>query len=87
MSVPVPADVASSPGLLHQQRHPRGHGDKNVQIDYIEIDGTRYQSEDPANTSLGSWTRSNGCALGAKSSEILHCNGWIEYAGARAPVR
>ncbi len=52
--------------------------DKNVIIDYMEVDGTRYESEDPSTESLGSYDGTS-CDQGFKQSEWLHCNGWFDY--------
>jgi hypothetical protein len=54
----------------------------NVQVDYVEVGGTRFQTEDSANESRGSWTPTTGCGQGFKASDWLNCNGWIDYAGA-----
>ncbi len=56
--------------------------DRNVVVDYVEVDGRRFESESPGNLSKGRWTSGDGCGEGRKRTEVLHCNGWIEYAGA-----
>jgi hypothetical protein len=55
------------------------NADKNVRIDYLEVDGERFQTEDGSVYSLGTYTRDNGCAGGNKKSEWLHCNGYMQY--------
>ncbi len=51
--------------------------DKNVNVDYVEVGGTRFETEDPSVLSLGSW--SGSCGEGYKQSEWLHCNGWFDF--------
>jgi hypothetical protein len=50
-------------------------GSRDVQIDYIIVDGTTYQAEDQS-TNTGVW-QDNSC--GGSNSEWLHCNGYIEF--------
>ncbi|MBN2535506.1 MAG: polysaccharide deacetylase family protein [Spirochaetales bacterium] len=54
----------------------------DIQVDYVDINGTRYQAEDQAtNTAV----YVNG-ACGGEYSEWLHCNGYIEfYTGEVTP--
>lgn len=56
-------------------------GDRNLRVDHIEIDGQRFEAEDPANESRGTWT--GNCNQGFKRSEWIHCsyrsNGWIQF--------
>lgn len=51
------------------------NGSRDVQIDYVVIDGSTYQSEDQA-TNTGVWQNSS---CGGSYSEWLHCNGYITY--------
>jgi|GEM_PF-6172035 len=54
--------------------------DDNLRIDYLEINGKRYQTEHSSTRSKGSWSSSDKCAEGNKKSEWLHCsNGWMRY--------
>lgn len=55
--------------------------DRNVYIDYIEINGVKYESEDPKTYSIGSYTNNNGCRPGYKQQEVLACNGYFRYDG------
>ncbi len=54
--------------------------DRNVRIDAIAIDGTRYESEDPTVIGTGVWRNGGNCQPGNWSSEYLHCNGYFRYA-------
>ncbi len=48
----------------------------DVQVDYLEVDGTTYQAEDQAvNTAL----YANGACGGGSNSELMHCNGYIQF--------
>jgi hypothetical protein len=66
------------------------NADKNLQVDFIEVNGQRFESEASNVFSTGTWSRSNGCGDGNKSSEDLHCNGFFQYsignAGQAAPA-
>lgn len=53
--------------------------DRNVMVDKINIDGIDYQTEDISTVSLGSWDSLNGCNIGNKKSEWLHCTGYFSY--------
>ena len=56
--------------------------DHNLFVDYIELDGVRYESEDPSTYSTGTWAPGTGCDGGFKLSETLHCNGYFQYNAA-----
>jgi hypothetical protein len=49
----------------------------DIQVDYVQIDGTTYQAEDQA-TNTGVW-ENDSC--GGSYSEWLHCDGYIEFSG------
>ncbi len=51
------------------------NGSRDVQVDYVQINGTTYQSENQA-VNTGVW-QNNSC--GGSNSEWLQCNGYIEY--------
>lgn len=53
--------------------------DRNVFIDYIMVNNLKLETEDPKTYSFGSWTSNNGCDIGYKHQEGLHCNGFIRY--------
>ncbi|MCK8521757.1 glycosyl hydrolase family 8 [Aquimarina sp. D1M17] len=52
-------------------------GGRDVEIDYLDKNGTRFQSENQSNNT-GVWQNSS---CGGTNSEMLHCNGYIEYSG------
>ncbi len=54
--------------------------DRNLRVDYIELEGTRYQSEAPETLSTGTYRSSSPCRPGHQRSEALHCNGYFQYA-------
>ena len=54
-----------------------GH-DRNLQLNWFELDGQRHQFEAPSVTSQGNWT--GGCDVaGQYASEWLHCNGFFRF--------
>ncbi len=55
---------------------------RDVQVDYVTINGTTYQSEDQA-TNTGVW-QNNTC--GGSNSEWLNCNGYISYQSSSARI-
>jgi hypothetical protein len=55
--------------------------DKNVDVDYIKVRSTTFQSESSSVFSSGSWESSTGCAPGYKRSQTLHCgNSFFHYS-------
>ena len=56
---------------------------RDVQVDYIVVDGTTEQAEDQA-TNTGVWQNSS---CGGSYSEWLHCNGYIAFSGKSAVSR
>ena len=51
-------------------------GDRDVQIDYLQVDGVTYEAEDQeVNTAY----YANGACGGGGYSELMHCNGYIEF--------
>lgn len=62
--------------------YDRKNADRNLDVDYLSINGKLYQSEDTYTT--GTWTLSTGCAAGFKNSQSLDCNGYFEYPTVKA---
>ncbi len=56
--------------------------DRNLRVDYVEIGGTRFQSESPRTYSVGVFAPGDMpvCGPGFKESELLSCNGYFQYA-------
>ena len=54
--------------------------DRNLQVDWIELEDRRFETEAASTFSRGSWTSSNGCGPGNKETDTLHCNGYFQYA-------
>ena len=59
--------------------------DENLIVDYITIDGTTYQTEDPSVFSTGTWTEADGITPGFRESEVLHSAGYFQYSGGGNP--
>lgn len=57
--------------------------DRNLTVDYVELDGKRFESEDSSTLSTGSWTAALPCKPGFAKSETLFCNGYFQYGGTR----
>ncbi|MFN3189228.1 MAG: PQQ-dependent sugar dehydrogenase [Aureliella sp.] len=54
--------------------------DANINVDYIQVDGTRYETEDARVFSTGTWLDGDGIAPGFGRGESLHSNGYLQYA-------
>ncbi|MFK7769057.1 MAG: Ig-like domain-containing protein [Mariniblastus sp.] len=55
--------------------------DANVRLNSIAIDGTVYETEDPSVFSTGTWLPADDIQPGFRQSEILHVNGFFQFAG------
>lgn len=54
--------------------------DNNLGVDWIRVDGVQYETEAPEVYSTGTWAPGVGIVPGFKQSEILHGNGYFQYA-------
>lgn len=63
-----------------------GGEDRNLRVDGITLDAVVYESEHPSVFSTGTWTPTDGCTPGNKSSEWLHCGGHFQYNELPPPV-
>ena len=54
--------------------------DRNVRIDAIVIDGTRFESEAEDVYSTGTWLPEGGISSGFLQNEFLHSNGFFQFA-------
>jgi len=62
-------------------RNSSGGWPNAVVVDYVELNGKRYESEDASTLSYGSWDSVYGCAEGFKQSKWLSCDGgYFDYA-------
>ena len=55
--------------------------DRNVRIDAIVIDGVRFETEDSSVFSTGTFLNADGIEPGFGRGDILHSNGFFQYAG------
>ncbi len=53
---------------------------RDVRIDYIKLNGVKYESENKSVLSTGTWSKGEECSDGYKESDWLHCNGYFQYA-------
>ncbi len=54
--------------------------DTNLNVDWIEIDGVRTQTENPSVFSTGTWTIEDGIVDGFGRGETLHTDGYFQYS-------
>ena len=53
--------------------------DRNLIVDYIDIDGAIYQTEAPNVFSTGTWRPEDGIQPGFRDSQVLHGNGSFQF--------
>ena len=51
--------------------------DRNLRIDFMELDGVVYQSEAPETFGVGVYQ--GGCTSGNIESDTLYCTGYFQY--------
>ncbi|TWU01071.1 Inner spore coat protein H [Stieleria varia] len=73
-----PADVRIN--FINDVYDPDNGIDANLAIDRIEIDGVAYETEAPDVFSTGTYLSEDGIVPGFRESEILHINGYFQYA-------
>ena len=56
-----------------------GAVDRNLRVDYVAIDGARFQTEADDVYSTGTWKAADGIAAGFRNSESLHTNGSLFF--------
>jgi glucose/arabinose dehydrogenase len=59
--------------------NPSAGIDRNLIVDFIEVDGQVFQTEDPSVYSTGTWLPADGIVPGFRQSETLHTNGYFQY--------
>jgi hypothetical protein len=59
--------------------------DLNATIDWLALDGTLHQTEDPAVFSVGAWDDASLCGPGFKQLQTLSCDGYFQFAAAAPP--
>ena len=53
--------------------------DRNLNVDFIRVDGETFQTEAATTFSTGTWLAADGVQPGFRQSETLHSNGVFEY--------
>ncbi len=66
--------------FMNDQTDPVTRLSRDVKIDYIKLNGVKYESEHPSVLSTGTWTKGVKCDKGYIQSDWLHCNGYFQYA-------
>lgn len=65
---------------------PENGIDANLFVDYIELNGQRFETEHPTVLSTGSWVEGEGIVAGFNRGEWLHSDGYFEYASIGSTV-
>ncbi|EMB18655.1 DUF4347 domain-containing protein [Rhodopirellula europaea] len=73
-----PSDVRIN--FINDVYDPDNGIDANLLIDRIEIDGVAYETEGPDVYSTGTWLEEDGIVPGYRQGEVLHINGYFQYA-------
>ncbi len=71
-------------GFLNDRFDPTNGIDSNLIVDYVTVDGDRFETEAPTVFSTGTWKPTDGIVPGFRESEILHNNGYFQYAAPTA---
>lgn len=66
--------------FINDEYDPANGIDANVRLDAIEIDGERFETEDKSVFSTGTYLESDGTQPGFRESEVLHSNGYFQFA-------
>ncbi|MEL7496276.1 MAG: PQQ-dependent sugar dehydrogenase [Planctomycetota bacterium] len=72
-----PSDVRIE--FLNDFWDPANGIDNNLIVDYIELDGVRYQTEANNVFSTGTWLPTDGIVPGFRNSDTLHTDGFFQY--------
>ncbi|MEL7500117.1 MAG: carbohydrate-binding domain-containing protein [Planctomycetota bacterium] len=70
--------------FINDQYDPANGVDNNLFVDHIVIDGETFETEAPTTFSTGTWRVEDGIQSGYRQSEILHTNGYFQFATAPA---
>ena len=65
---------------------PDNNIDANLNVDYLQLGDTRYETEAPTTFSTGTWLPADGVQPGFRQSETLHVNGYFQYAVQSEPA-
>ena len=65
--------------FINDQYDPARGIDANLTVDFISIDGTVYQTDDPSVFSTGTWLPEDGIQPGFRKSKTLHTNGFFRF--------
>ena len=68
--------------FLNDQFDPTAGIDANLLVDAIAIDGVRFETEAPTVFSTGTFTNADGIVAGFGRGEVLHTNGFFQFADA-----
>ncbi|MBC7922137.1 MAG: T9SS type A sorting domain-containing protein, partial [Ferruginibacter sp.] len=78
--------TATIPGTVPANRvrvrfpNDGGNPNRDLEVDYLRVAGTAYQTEAPDTWSIGHWNGAKGCNnSGYLRAQILHCNGYFHY--------
>lgn len=67
---------------VFQLNYTNDEGDRDVQIDYLEVDGVKYEAEDQQ-VNTGSYA--NDQCGGGEYTEMMYCSGYIEFSSLLDP--
>ena len=65
--------------FLNDEYDPANGVDRNLLVDFIEVDDVRYETEAPTTFSTGTWLPEDGLVAGFRESEVLHSSGYFQF--------
>lgn len=65
--------------FTNDQYDPNNGIDSNLNVNYVELNGSRYETEASTTFSTGSWRPEDGLQPGFRLSETLNSNGYFQY--------
>lgn len=72
-------------GFSNDASDPANKEDRNLFVDYIQLYGVKYQTEDASTLSTGVWDKVTSACIRTPSvmkSELLGCNGYFQFNGS-----
>ena len=84
------ADVVTADQIrvefLNDQWDPVNEIDANLKVDWIEVDGVRFETEGPDVFSTGTYLPADGIQPGFGRGQTLHASGYFQYADSQPPL-
>jgi glucose/arabinose dehydrogenase len=80
---PVSADQIRV-ALVNDIYEPEAGLDRDLRVDFIQIDSIKYETEAASTFSTGTWLPADGIVAGFRKSEWMNADGYFQYASPAA---